>query len=133
VTERKIEMNTEEIIDADFVLGKGKSFFNAIKWWESKRLLYNVIIVSLVLGIMLFMWTGTQNFGLINATIGSFFYFIAANVFFSIGWGMEVLAKYYFKRNLFLERYRHFFLTLGVLFSVFVTMFMYVQTLYYLQ
>lgn len=126
-------MDEIEILDTDFSIEKGKSFFNAIEWWESKRLIYNFIVASIAIGIMIFMWRGTVNFGIFYALFWTLLYLISVNVFFSSGWGIEILSSYYFKKGFYLEQYRILILILGTLFSVFITLITYVSTLSYYQ
>ncbi|MEN0049729.1 MAG: hypothetical protein AAF806_21895 [Bacteroidota bacterium] len=126
-------MNKNEILDADLSIEKGRFFFNAIEWWESKRSIYNFIVIGIAIGTMIFMWEGTKNFGFSSAIFWTLLYLISANVFFSSGWGIEVLASYYLKKEWQMERYRRILLIFGTLFSAFLTLILHTDTLYYYQ
>ncbi len=92
---------------------------SAFAWWEKRRLLYNVIVGAAgILAIVFF--TG---FTFINIP-GIILYGIIANLFYSLGFLLEMIARYYFRSTInFSPRRRMIFWT-GVLFSIVVTLFM---------
>lgn len=74
---------------------------NLIRWWEKKRLLFNSIILLVAfLGVAL---ASTSNSGRIDQLYESEFfilsllYFILINACYCVGWGIQLLAFYYFK------------------------------------
>ena len=121
-------MDNEEILDSVFFTKK-KSLFVSVKWWEKKRWVYNVILVGVEIIMMLIYWESTKWFGIGESIIWSFAFTLVANIFFSIGWGIDILVKYYFKKDIFSEKTRFIFFVLGLLFSIFLTINMYYSAL----
>lgn len=126
-------MEEDTVLDSDLVLQKKEVIFNALQWWEARRLGYNIVLIACEIFLILYFWKGTLLYGIENAFLGSVLYTIAANVFFSVGWGIEILALYYFGENRFLRKFRIPFFILGVLFSILLTLDMYDNVLYYYQ
>ena len=100
-----------------------------LAWWERKRMIYNFIILGVQLFIIFIMWEETRLFGLMSAFWGSLGYLIVANLFYSIGWGLEIITLYYIGENDFLVSNRIFLFITGLLFSIFLTVFSYYGTL----
>ncbi|MBL7559986.1 hypothetical protein JAO71_09245 [Olleya sp. YSTF-M6] len=96
-----------------------KSILNdTVKWWESKRLIYN-IIVGLV-GLITILIMQPIHFGFFEC-IGIIIWGIGANIFFSLGTLVEIFDLYYFKGKLKLHNYRPLFLTLGLFIACLIT------------
>jgi len=127
-------MINDNILDAGFDGFQSNSLMDSIDWWERKRFLYNLIIVGLELAIISFFWEGTKRFGIQNAIFGSIAYTVVANIFYSMGWGINVLA-YYYKLDFLktLDKLKLFFFIMGLSVSIVVTISMYAETLYSYQ
>ncbi|MBL87042.1 MAG: hypothetical protein CMO82_10335 [Winogradskyella sp.] len=88
-----------------------------LKWWESKRLWYNVIVGGIgLIGLCRY----STYFGLIEF-IGLLVYGFVANVFYSLGILIELLDYYYFKNGLKIYNKRYILFILGCLFSCIIT------------
>ena len=127
-------MDKDLILDSDYIRRDKDKIYNLVDWWERKRLVFNLTIIAIIVYEVFFFWEETVRFGIIDAIIGSIAYIIAANVFFSIGWGLNVLIVFY--KLTFLssyEKYKMAFLVVGVLFSILVTAFIYEGTLIYFK
>lgn len=88
-----------------------------IKWWESKRLIYNIAVGLFgVFGIydglprVEYFWT-------IDDSIGIIFWAIGANILYSLGTLLELFDWYYLKNKLRIKRFRMLFFIVGLLFS----------------
>lgn len=124
-------MNEENILDAGFNQYQSNPIMDSINWWERKRGLYNLVVIGFQIILILFFWDGTLQFGITNAIIGSIAYTIAANIFFSIGWGINIIIYHY---NIYflkkIDEYRMFFFIMGISVSIFLTVSTYAETLY---
>jgi len=75
---------------------KDENILNVVKWWEKKRLIYNITVcISGLLGLIL----SKNLFLLIFLFQGVILYAIVANVCFSLGWSSFVLRLYYTKNH----------------------------------
>ncbi len=88
-----------------------------IKWWESKRWIFNLLVG--IVGVYAiydgikgtdYSWSRADTFGLIYWGIG-------ANIFYSLGILSELFDWYYFKNRLGIKRFRLFLYISGTLFS----------------
>lgn len=121
----------EEAIDEELVNKKNDepNLFGVIRWWEKKRLLYNAIVFGIQLACMLIYLPGTIDFGISMAIIGSLLFLLAANLFYCIGWGGEMLLIYYLKIGDSNTDGRMAFFIFGVAFSGLVTVSMYLPAI----
>ena len=92
-----------------------------IKWWESKRWVYN-ILVGLSGGLGLFkMLTATTYDWSYCDTLVIIIWGIGANLFYSLGTLLELFDWYYLNNRLRLQRFRELLLVLGTAFSCLYT------------
>ncbi len=93
-----------------------------IKWWESKRWIYNLSVG--LFGIFTiydgfsrgeYSWTKSDTYGVIWWGIG-------ANVLYSLGILLELFDWYYLKQRLRIKNLRMFLFIIGLLFSCFWTL-----------
>ena len=127
-------MLKENILDSEYLDNESNEIYASINWWERKRLIFNLILIGVEILIISFFWRGAIEFGIGNTIFWSIAYTIAANIFFSIGWGISVLIDYYnlkFLKNI--EKLRMLFFILGILFSIFLTIALFKDTLLYFQ
>lgn len=95
---------------------KDRSLLAAFAWWEKRRILYNIVVGLAGMGIFAFIPVQ-----LTDSWIGVFFYACIANLFYCLGFLLEVAARHYFKSDMdFTERRKTIFV-LGLVFSVAVT------------
>lgn len=123
-------MEKENFLEFEKAFNGDGEILSIVRWWEKKRLTFTLVLLATEVIMMSSNIQGTIEFGISNAIIGSLAYTIVANGFFCLGWGLEVLIKYY-KGGDFLEQFRWFFLALGVLFSCLYTIILYHDTLSY--
>jgi hypothetical protein len=89
----------------------------AIKWWERKRIIYNIItILGGFLGI-LFRSEVPNVLRSYNPIFELAFLLFGANVFYTCAWGSEFLLNYYFKLRFWEDRIRLILFILGCFFS----------------
>lgn len=92
-----------------------------IKWWETKRWIFNVIVglagtysIYDMLSRIDYVWT-------LADTIGIIWWGIGANIFYSLGILTELFDWYYFKNKIGFVKGRWFFFIIGILFSCYWT------------
>ena len=127
-------MIKENILDSEYFENKTNEIYVSINWWERKRFVFNLILIGVEILMILFFWKGAIQFGIGYTIFWSIAYTIVANIFFSIGWGISVLIDYYnlkFLKNI--EKLRMLFFILGILFSIFLTIALFKNTLFYFQ
>lgn len=126
-------MKKENILDIENIRREEPIIMEIVNWWEKKRLIYNIIIIVLELIMLSMYWEIVEAYSTAHAILGSIVYTIGANVFFSIGWGIEILSLYYFKTTDFLEKTRVLFLVLGIIVSIILTIGVYMDVFYFYQ
>jgi hypothetical protein len=89
---------------------------NILKWWEKKRIWYNLIM--LVFGVWQIILEEPDTFDLADIKC-VIIYGIGANLFYSSGILIELLDDYYLKSFFKFKRFRWVFLIIGLLFSLF--------------
>lgn len=88
----------EEIIDAPIIRGTNEAILDMVKWWEKKRLYYNLVVVGISVFTIWGLWSkafvagGPQSVILTLIT-----HIVGANLFYCSGWGIGILRFYYFK------------------------------------
>ncbi|WP_043706354.1 hypothetical protein [Tenacibaculum ovolyticum] len=93
---------------------ESKKIIDAIKWWESKRWVFNSLVgLSGVFGIVKGIHVATENIFVVSDILGIILSGIIANIFYSSGILVEILDNYYFNNKLKMERFREVFLVLG--------------------
>lgn len=124
-------MQDKDILDVEMMDDKKEAIWEGIEWWENNRLLYNILLIALEVFLMTTYWVGTKRFGIGNSIVQSLLYTIAANVFFSMGWGLEVWVRYHFNGYYIGKKARPIFLVLGIIFSLILTWELYIVALVY--
>ncbi|MEM9679910.1 MAG: hypothetical protein AAF901_06265 [Bacteroidota bacterium] len=103
--------------------------FNAsasLKWWDKKRVWYNVIVGVISIGYLIYINPETfESYDIIGVII----YALGANLFFTLGFLLEMYDATYFKGALRTHKFRMLLFVLGTLFSVVYTI--YQVDLYY--
>jgi len=124
-------MEDFEILDSEPKADKNldNDIWESFKWWESKRLLFNICIISVELFSCLLYLEGTISFGYEEAIYWSIAFTLVGNIFYFIGWILEFLSKVFDIWVKSFEDSRKYFLFIGIIFSMIVTFNMYSQTL----
>ena len=120
-----------EILLDDFNETKldNRFFTDLLKWWETKRSYFNLGLLILEVSIMLYYLDSTIIFGITEAIILTILTNIVANGFYCLGWILEILCYYYFRKYIFSNWLRGLLLAFGVLFSILLTLVTYINTL----
>lgn len=95
-----------------------------VKWWEYKRMVYNISVgISGLLGLLMF-WSQVILSEPMFVLTGVFVFGIAANCCYFLGWMIEVLFITFFPRlaaNGLEHKGRMILFIIGTIFSVFLT------------
>ncbi len=125
-------MQENEILDSNFNEEKSIKLLEAVSWWERKRLIYNALLLSVELLVMFSYLDALKIFGIENAIGQTIFVNIIANVFYSSGWGIEILGVYYFKKFTLTNTIRMILFVIGLLFSLLIALIAYEEALFLL-
>ncbi|MFT7606141.1 MAG: hypothetical protein ACI8VT_003740 [Saprospiraceae bacterium] len=74
---------------------KNSDYFGAIDWWERRRLKYNLIILIAFVAFSYGYLERWESISLDDITFNVILIFALANVYYTIGWIIEVLISYY--------------------------------------
>lgn len=89
----------------------------SVRWWEKKRIIYNLI--ALTGGLLVYFLRSEVPNGIspFDNYFVIVFWLFGANIFYTCGWGSEILLNYYFKIRFWSDRFRMTCFILGSLFS----------------
>ncbi|SHJ28291.1 hypothetical protein [Aquimarina spongiae] len=88
-----------------------------LKWWESKRWIYNVLVgISGVIAIFNALAEIPYQWGL-EDTLGIIIWGIGANIFYSLGTLFELFEWYYLNNKIGIKNFRLFFFISGTFVS----------------
>jgi hypothetical protein len=93
-----------------------KSLLTAFAWWEKKRVIYNMIM--LITGLIIMLYFG--DFDLLSL-IGIILYGLIANIFYCLGFFIELAARHYFKSEKDFKQTRELIFWAGLIFSIVLT------------
>jgi hypothetical protein len=96
-----------------------KSLLAAFAWWEKRRLVYNLIIGST--GILCIFILSLLPFLSIIDLFGVILYGIIANMFYSLGFLIEVATKHYFRSKIDFTEKRKALFGIGLILSILIT------------
>ncbi len=88
-----------------------------IKWWESKRWIFNVAVGTFGILALYRGMSESEYYWSTSDTLGVITWGIGANIFYSLGLLLELFDWYYLKNRIRLKRFRLFFFISGTLFS----------------
>ncbi|MEI2737588.1 MAG: hypothetical protein V9F01_02245 [Chitinophagaceae bacterium] len=101
-----------------FETRENKSLLSAFAWWEKKRIIYNAVVGAS--GIYILFSEGLEL--TIIDFIGIIVYGTVANIFYCLGFLIEVGAKHYFKSEKDFSKSRNALFWAGLVFSVLITL-----------
>jgi hypothetical protein len=102
-----------------FNIEKDNSILSAFGWWEKRRWIYN-IVVGFTGAFFMFLLPMVTSFDIIGIVI----YGLLANLCYSLGFLIEVVARYYFKNETDFTDRRKLMFGAGLVISVLVTAFL---------
>ncbi|GAB5556878.1 MAG: hypothetical protein SchgKO_10910 [Schleiferiaceae bacterium] len=107
-----------EILDEELMPETALGFPEPVVWWESKRILFNVLVG--ISGLVLVI----PNFNKMDASLfmGLVIYGVFANILYCAGFSVELLASFYSKNTLSLRGMRRLLFFLGTAATCVVTL-----------
>jgi len=87
------------------------------KWWESKRWIFNLLIIAFASYAIYNVFSQSSSYFLIDDILTLFIWLIGANVFYSLGILSQLFDWYYLNEYFGLKKYRLFLFVSGTLFS----------------
>ena len=107
-----------EELDNDFVSESEYPFRETLRWWERRRIWYNLVVVAMQVIMIWSFWDAVVFTGLNRAIIISIIFLFMANISFCLGWGIEFLIAFYWKSKKSRPPLRRTLFILGTVFSV---------------
>ncbi|MFT5820629.1 MAG: hypothetical protein ACI8ZM_001874 [Crocinitomix sp.] len=111
-------MSNHEVLDSNLSHRKYKELLLALRWWEKKRITFNIVIG--IAGMVSILLAGMQMY--YADFIGVVFWALFFNLCYSIGFLLEAFDAYYFKGKLQLFRFRLLFFIAGLLSVTLITL-----------
>ena len=114
-----------DILDLTEEKSTDSSILATVRWWERMRILYNIIIVGIIITSFFFVHYGFD-FSSIRFQERLFvmgIYLVIANLFYCLGWGLDILFRHYFKIGGFNKAINITFFTVGTLLIALFTLF----------
>ncbi|NVK65416.1 MAG: hypothetical protein HWE22_12565 [Flavobacteriales bacterium] len=113
----------DQLIDSETEEAPKDVILDIIRWWERKRILFNVLQVGIVLFVLFFFYNGSSISAILRSEFifQSLLYFLFVNFCYSAGWGVHLLLYYYFKTKDTSHILDIVLLILGSLFTSLVT------------
>lgn len=99
-----------------FNLDPDLSLLTAFGWWEKRRWIYNLVVG--LTGVIFLMFI--PSFGGVEL-IGIMVYGLLANLCYSLGFLLEVVARYYFKNDTDFSAKRKLLFGAGLVISILIT------------
>lgn len=110
---QKFLMENKDIITDE----KDKNLLSAFAWWEKQRIIFNAIVGTAgISGLII----ASPKLALIDI-VGILVYGIIANLFYGIGFFIEIGTKHYFKSDKDFRNIRVTLFWLGLIFSTAIT------------
>lgn len=112
---------TEELLDIPFNEQPGIDFTESIRWWETRRILFNIILVLCEVTSIEAMPNGVLRWGFSRVVLGSIVFTLCANACYTLGFGTTIARLHYLKKTGVYPNLRLLTYLIGVIFSIFVT------------
>lgn len=116
----KQDKNHSTIETPERVINKEISKKEMILWWEKRRLIYNVFLIGFSALLIYNFWDYPMRtiIGSEQIISNAIVFVFGANLFYSLGWGLEILRHNLYKANGLNKNKRWTLFTLGTFFSL---------------
>ncbi len=95
-----------------------KSLLAAFGWWEKRRLAYNLVVGACGVLVLIFLRLPLDPSLVIDVVL----YGVIVNLFYTLGFLIEVISRYYFKSGRNFSQSRNGLFWTGLVISVLVTL-----------
>jgi len=105
----------DKVLDQDL---SDKKIHYALEWWEHKRKLYNIVVIStaIIISIIGAVWDKIAFAHVLFDTFEVIIWIIGANIFYCLGLSFDLVIAYYRKKES--QKIRLFIFSVGLAFSV---------------
>ncbi len=111
----------ENILDEYSKRPVSNDLYESIKWWEKRRVFYNITVgVAGLIPITIF-WNAIFAIGFFSSMIGIIIYGSLVNTCYCFGWGIDILKSFYLENPSY-GKSKLTLLILGVIFSMWFTL-----------
>lgn len=114
----------ENILDEYNKQPLSKELYESIKWWEKRRILYNIAVGIAAIFPILRLCIFIESIDYIPFSLGIIVYLCLANICYCFGWGIDILKSFYFKNSTY-GKHKSLLLVLGIVFSMLFTLLMF--------
>jgi hypothetical protein len=94
----------------------------AIKYWEPRRLIYNLVLAAVVVFYFALAWPKTKTFLSVNFVLVLFLLAVVANVCYCAAYVVDIFVQLSSVRRLWLQK-RWLLFLLGIMFAAVITRF----------
>ena len=95
---------------------------DALRYWEPRRLIYNVVLAAIVLWHFFLAWPASKTVITLNGVLGLFLLAVLANVVYCVAYIADLFIQLSGFRASW-RRYRWLLLVLGIIFASVITRF----------
>lgn len=92
-----------------------------IRWWETRRILYNIILIACEILLIELIPNGVLRWGFSKVILFSVAFTLCANACYTLGFGSTILRLYYSRKTDIQSNLRLLSFILGLIFSIFIT------------
>lgn len=93
---------------------------DAIRYWEPRRILYNVVLASIVIGYFVAYWPASREAVKLESALGAFVLAVLANLCYCAAYLVDIFAQVSDFRKLW-QRCRWVLLAIGIGFAAILT------------
>ncbi|MFK8008654.1 MAG: hypothetical protein AB8H03_20010 [Saprospiraceae bacterium] len=112
----------ENILDEYSKKTLSKELYESVKWWEKRRIYFNIIVSLAWISPFFFSWESLGNINVFGLLIAFCTYVCFANLCFCFSWVIDILKSYYFENPKYGSSKTYLFV-LGMIFSILITLF----------
>lgn len=98
-------MKKAEVLDDVMVLNRNEDILLTVRWWEKKRLVYNIILIVFQISIMFPFWRFFTEISSYHQSLSNpgwflLFFNFSLNVFYCLGVGVEIFFLHYIGKEI---------------------------------
>lgn len=118
---------SDDLLDIGEEKSTDSSILTNVRWWERMRIVYNIIIIGIIATSFFFVRSG-YSYGysyrrVTERIIVLGIYLVIVNLFYCLGWGLDLLLRHYFKTKGFGKGLNISLFVLGTLLVALFTLF----------
>ena len=112
----------EHILDEYSNQPLSKELYETIKWWEQRRIFYNIPVgLAGLIPFFVFPPSSIRDINFLIFFMGIFVYAFFANLCYCFGWTIDILKSFYFENPTY-GKSKSILFALGLIFSILFTL-----------